>query len=107
MRLLDSLDELAPLDMGDHILILPEDMPMKEAINRYCIFLSTGYYAEYLHCRNSRSVLDGMVDHKGNMILLNERYTDGIYITNPLLQYKEKKNIVFNTSRVGKGVHDR
>ena len=37
MRLLDSLDELAPLDMGDHILILPEDMPMKEAINTYCM----------------------------------------------------------------------
>ena len=41
-----------------------------------------------------------MVDHRGNMILLNESYNDGIYITNPLLQYKEKKNIVFNTSRV-------
>ena len=48
-----------------------------------------------------------MVDHRDNMILLNESYNDGIYITNPLLQYKEKKNIVFNTSRVGKGVHDR
>ena len=86
VRLLDSFDELAALDVGDHILILPEDMPMKEAINRYCIFLSTGYYAEYLHCRNSRSVLDGMVDHKGNMILLNERYTDPLndYITQTL-----------------------
>ena len=70
IKVLENLDDLAAkLEKQDRIFILPGDTSVKEAISTYS--LTTGYYTEYLHW-NNRSVLDGIIDRRGNMIVLNE-----------------------------------
>ena len=57
------------MEIQDRIFILPGDTSIKEVISTYS--LTTGCYTEYLHW-NNRSVLDGIIDRRGNMIVLNE-----------------------------------
>ncbi|XP_068689801.1 uncharacterized protein [Montipora foliosa] len=68
---LDKLDDVYELDKKDNIIVLPEDVKMMQAIDAY--INSTCYYVEYLHWNNN-GILDGFIDHRNNMFLLNDEY---------------------------------
>ena len=75
MRRHEKVDKIrtmmnVPYDGEDHIVILPEDANMRQAINECS--KETGYYIEYLDWDN-KGVLDGFIHHK-NMYLLNNEY---------------------------------
>jgi len=66
-----SVDDICSLDKENHIVVLPENTKMKEAIDLYS--RKENFYVEYLHWNNN-GILDGFIDHKKNMYLLNEEY---------------------------------
>ena len=66
-----KLDDLHNLDKENNIIILPEEVKMKQAIDTY--INTSKLYIEYLHWNNN-GMLDGFIDHKKNMYLLNEEY---------------------------------
>ena len=66
-----SFVEINGFDKEDHIVILPEDVKMNNAIDIYSRV--NGFYVEYLHWNNN-GVLDGFIYHKKNMYLLNQEY---------------------------------
>ena len=66
-----SVDDICSLDKENHIVVLPENTMMKEAIDLYS--RKENFYVEYLHWNNN-GILDGFIDHKKNMYLLNEEY---------------------------------
>ena len=68
---LDKFDDIYELDKKDNIIVLPEDVKMMQAIDAY--INSTCYYVEYLHWNNN-GILDGFIDHRNNMFLLNDEY---------------------------------
>ena len=68
---LESIEDINEHDKENHIIILPEKAKMKEAVNIYCE--KESFYVEFLHWNNN-GVLDGFIDHKKNMYLLNEEY---------------------------------
>ena len=68
---LDKFDDIYELDKKDNIIVLPEDVKMMQAIDAY--INSTCYYVEYMHWNNN-GVLDGFIDHRNNMFLLNDEY---------------------------------
>ena len=68
---LDKFDDFYELDKKDNIIVLPEDVKMMQAIDAY--IHSTCYYVEYLHWNNN-GILDGFIDHRNNMFLLNDEY---------------------------------
>ena len=68
---IESIEEICDLDKENHIVILPENTKMKDAIDLYS--RNKNFYVEYLHWNNN-GILDGFIDHKKNMYLLNEEY---------------------------------
>ena len=68
---LDKFDDIHELKKKDNIIVLPEDVKMMQAIDAY--IHSTCYYVEYLHWNNN-GILDGFIDHRNNMFLLNDDY---------------------------------
>ena len=68
---IEKLDDLKNLDKENNIVILPEEVKMTQAIDVYVH--TSNLYIEYLHWNNN-GVLDGFIDHKKNMYLLNEDY---------------------------------
>ena len=66
---LESIED--EIDKENHIVVLPEGAKMREAIHVY--IQRESHYVEYLHWNNG-GVLDGFIDHKKNMYLLNEEY---------------------------------
>ena len=68
---LDKFDDIYELDKKDNIIVLPEDVKMMQAIDAY--INSTCYYVEYMHWNNN-GMLDGFIDHRNNMFLLNDEY---------------------------------
>ena len=67
----EKLNDLYDIDKENNIIILPEEVKMTQAIDTY--ILKSNLYVEYLHWNNN-SVLDGFIDHKQNMYLLNDEY---------------------------------
>ena len=59
------------LKIQNHVIILPEDMKIEYVIEEYMI--RTNYFVEYLHYDNNGR-LDGFMDHKHNMYILNNDY---------------------------------
>ena len=55
----------------NQVIILPEDMKIEYVIEQYVI--RTNYFVEYLHYYNNGR-LDGFMDHKHNMYILNNDY---------------------------------
>ena len=55
----------------NHVIILPEDMKIEYVIEQHVI--RTNYFVEYLHYDNNGR-LDGFMDHKHNMYILNNDY---------------------------------
>jgi len=68
---INNVNEICNLDKENHIVVLPEEAKMKEAIDIYC--RNEKFSVEYLHWNNN-GILDGFIDHKKNMYLLNEEY---------------------------------
>ena len=68
---IESVDEIIGLNKEKHIIVLPESVKMKEAIEVYTE--NENFYVEYLHWNNN-GVLDGFIDHDDNMCLLNDEY---------------------------------
>ena len=70
---MENLDDLCDLDKENNIIILPEEVKMTKAINSY--IKTSKFYVEYLHWDNS-GILDGFIDHRKNMFLLNNEYDE-------------------------------
>lgn len=68
---IESIDELVNLAKENNIIILPEEIKMKTAIDAY--INKSNLYVEYLHWNNN-TILGGFIDHKKNMYLLNDEY---------------------------------
>ena len=66
-----SMEELVNLNKENNIIILPEGAKMNTAIDTYVN--TSGYYVECIHWNNN-SILDGSIDHRKNMYLLNDEY---------------------------------
>ena len=58
---IESVDEITNLTKENHIVVLPESVKMKEAINMYS--RNENFYVEFLHWNNN-GILDGFIDHK-------------------------------------------
>ena len=58
---LKDVNDIFSLEKENHIIILPEDVKMSQAIDAY--INKTNFYVEYMH--------DGFIDHKQNMYLSN------------------------------------
>lgn len=71
VKKLKNSDDIALFGGENHVLILPKEMKIQEAIETYII--SKNYYVEYLHWSNN-GVLDGFIDHAKNMYCLNDEY---------------------------------
>ena len=78
---LQSLEEVTFTEKEKSILILPEDVKMTEAIRKY--IYNSNFYVEYLHWNNA-GILDGFIDHKENMYLMNDNYKERKSICNQL-----------------------
>lgn len=65
---LNSMDEEEELNVSNHVMVMPEDTKLVPVIERYMI--RTNYFVEYLHYDNN-GALDGFIDHKNNMYVLN------------------------------------
>ena len=68
---IETVHEISDMKRENNVIILPKGVKMKEAIEMYV--KDTNFYVEYLHW-NNRGVLDGFVDHRKNMYLLNEEF---------------------------------
>lgn len=68
---IESIYEVVNLDKENNIVILPEDIKMNTAIDTY--INTSNLYIEYMHWNNN-GILDGFIDHKNNMYLLNDEY---------------------------------
>ena len=75
----------------NHVIVLPPDMKIEPVIEAYMI--RTNYFVEYLHYDNNGR-LDGFMDHKNNMYVLNNEYENRKSICERL--YKSMKLIKDN-----------
>ena len=66
-----SIEEICTLNKENHIIVLPESVKIKDAIELYST--NNNFYIEYLHWNNNK-ILDGFIDYNKNMYLLNEEY---------------------------------
>ena len=64
----ENVDDIGKLKKVNHIIVLPKDPKIKEAINTY--IESSDMYVECMH-GNSRDVLDGFIGYNKNMNLLS------------------------------------
>ena len=75
-----DINKVCELEKENCIVVFPERKKMNEAIGWYS--MKNRICVENLDCNNN-GVLDGFIDHKKNMFLLNEEYTQGRqYATN-------------------------
>ena len=66
--LINDLEEEAQLDVSNKVIVLPEDEKIEPVIDLY--IYRTDYFVEYLHVNNNGR-LDGFIDHRSNMYVLN------------------------------------
>ena len=78
------------LTIENHVIVLPPDMKIEHFIEAYMI--RTNYFVEYLHYDNNGR-LDGFMDHKNNMYVLNNEYENRKSICERL--YKTYKSYDF------------
>ena len=68
---INDMEEEEQLAVSNKIIILPEDEKIEPVIDRY--IYHTNYFMEYLHFNNNGR-LDGFIDHRSNMFILNDQY---------------------------------
>ena len=66
-----KIKSVCNFDKENHIVVLPEGVKIKDAVSLYS--RNENLYVEYL-LWNNNGILDGFIDHKKNMFLLNEQY---------------------------------
>ena len=80
-ELVDNMDELIENQNSDkstlstienHVIVLPPDTKVEPIIEEH-IMIRTNYFVEYLHLDNNGR-LDGFIDHKNNIYVLNNEY---------------------------------
>ena len=64
------MEEEEQLDVTNKVIVLPEDEKIEPVID--CYIYRTNYFVEYLHFNNNGR-LDGFIDHKSNMYILNDQ----------------------------------
>ena len=69
--IINDLKEEAQLDVSNKMIALPEDEKIQPVIDRY--IYRTNYFVEYLHFNNNGR-LNGFIDHRSNMYVLNDQY---------------------------------
>ena len=69
---IDNINEIGTFKANDSIIILPEDVNTKGAINKYVS--DEQKYVEYIHWNNNNGATDDFIDHNKNMYLLNDEY---------------------------------
>ena len=67
-------DKPALSTIENHVIVLPPDTKIEPIIEEY--MLRTNYFVEYLHYDNNGR-LDGFMDHKNNMYVLNNESVSG------------------------------
>ena len=68
---INDMEEEEQLDVSNKVIVLTEDEKIEPVIDRY--IYRTNYFVEYLHFNNNGR-LDGFIDHKCNMYILNDQY---------------------------------
>lgn len=68
---LNDLGEEEELHVSNHIVVLPEDIKLEPVIDQY--MMRTNYFVEYLQLDNNGR-LDGFIDRRNNMYVLNNEY---------------------------------
>ena len=68
---INDMEEEEQLEVSNKIIVLPKDEKIEPAIDRY--IYRTNYFVEYLHFNNNGR-LDGFIDHKSNIFILNDQY---------------------------------
>lgn len=68
---LNDLGEEGELNISGQVIVLLEDVKSEPVVDRY--ILRTNYVVEYLHFDNNGR-LDGFLNHKNNMHILNNKY---------------------------------
>ena len=83
---LKGVNDIFSLERENHIIILPEDVKMSQAIDAY--INKTNFYVKYMHWDNN-GILDGFIDHKQNVYLSNNECDIGKSICDKLFnKYK-------------------
>ena len=90
---INDLEEEAQLDVSDKIIVLPEDEKIEPAIDRH--IYRTNYFVEYLHFKNNGR-LDGFIDHRNNMYVLNDQYETRKQICNCLFNKFETADFIWS-----------
>ena len=67
---LNDCADIITTEVSNSILILPKDIKMNQAIEEYV--KSSNFYVEML--KHNNGMLDAFIDHRNNMILLNNDY---------------------------------
>lgn len=67
---INDMKEEGQLDVSNKVIVLPEDEKSEPDIDRY--IYRTNYFVDYLHFNNNGR-LDGFIDHKSNMYILNDQ----------------------------------
>lgn len=70
-EIVDEKDKPTLSTIESHVIILPLDTKLEPVIENY--IYRTNYFVEYLHFDNNGR-LDGFIDHKSNMCVLNNDY---------------------------------
>lgn len=68
---INDMEEEAELDVSSKVIVLPEDEKIEPVIDRS--IYRTNYFVEQLHFNNNGK-LDGFLDHRCNMYVLNDEY---------------------------------
>ena len=68
---LNNMEEEEALDVSDKVIVFPEEEKIEPVIDRY--IYRTNYFVEHLHFNNNGR-LDGFLDHKNNLYILNDEY---------------------------------
>ena len=90
---LNDLGEEEELDISGQVIVLPEDVKIEPVVDRY--ILRTNYFVEYLHLDNNGR-LDGFLDHKNNMYVLNNEYDLHKEICNELYDKHKTNDFVWS-----------
>lgn len=67
----NDMGEEEELDVSNHVIALPGNIKIEPVIDQY--MTRTSYFVDYLHFDNNGR-LDGFLDHRNNMYVLNNEY---------------------------------
>ena len=96
---LGSIEEVATHGRENSVIILPKDAKMQEAAKIYVD--KSNYYIEYLHWNNN-GILDGFMDDKNNMYLLNDNYDNRETVCRSMFEKYQTDDFVWSNQSFAK-----